>query len=126
MKKKTNQKSLKSKFVKLLKKGLILFNILAFIWVLYYKFFPVQYTPLMFIRSYQEDYPIQKIKHHWVNIQHISTNLQKAVIASEDGKFTSHYGFDFNAISKVIKSNSSNKIRGASTISQQVAKNVFL
>ena len=54
-------------------------------------------------------------------------NLQKAVIASEDGTFLTHNGFDFIAMQKAYKSNErGRKVRGGSTISQQTAKNVFL
>lgn len=57
----------------------------------------------------------------------ISVNLQKAVIASEDGTFLKHNGFDFNAIEKAMKNNQKGKqVKGGSTISQQTAKNVFL
>jgi monofunctional biosynthetic peptidoglycan transglycosylase len=65
--------------------------------------------------------------HNWEPIEKISKNLQKAVIASEDGTFLYHNGFDFKALQKAYKSNSrGRRIRGGSTISQQTAKNVFL
>jgi monofunctional biosynthetic peptidoglycan transglycosylase len=65
--------------------------------------------------------------HDWVPIEEISPNLQKAVIASEDGTFLKHNGFDFKAIELAYKNNSKGKrIKGGSTISQQTAKNVFL
>ncbi|MFT5754499.1 MAG: monofunctional biosynthetic peptidoglycan transglycosylase, partial [Flavobacterium sp.] len=65
--------------------------------------------------------------HDWVSIEEISPNLQKAVIASEDGNFLTHSGFDFKAIQKAMKSNEKGKkLKGGSTISQQTAKNVFL
>ena len=65
--------------------------------------------------------------HDWVPIENISKNLQKAVIASEDGTFLIHYGFDFTAMQKALKNNQKGrKIKGGSTISQQTAKNVFL
>jgi monofunctional biosynthetic peptidoglycan transglycosylase len=65
--------------------------------------------------------------HDWVPLDEISLNLQKAVIASEDGRFFDHWGFDFEAMQKAFKSNQSGrKIKGGSTISQQTAKNVFL
>jgi len=66
-------------------------------------------------------------KHDWVPIEEISPNLQLAVIASEDQNFLKHNGFDFQAIEKAIEHNKKGKRkRGASTISQQTAKNVFL
>jgi len=65
--------------------------------------------------------------HRWVELAQISPNLALAVIASEDQKFPEHRGFDVEAIEKAYQLNQhSHKIRGASTISQQVAKNLFL
>ena len=65
--------------------------------------------------------------HDWEPIENISMNLQKAVIASEDGTFLTHNGFDFLAMQKAYKSNErGRRIKGGSTISQQTAKNVFL
>ncbi len=65
--------------------------------------------------------------HHWVELDRISPNLALAVISSEDQKFPEHWGFDVAAIEKAYALNQhSHKVRGASTISQQVAKNLFL
>ena len=65
--------------------------------------------------------------HRWVDLERISPNLALAVVASEDQKFPEHWGFDVAAIEKAYSLNQhSHKVRGASTISQQVAKNVFL
>jgi monofunctional biosynthetic peptidoglycan transglycosylase len=67
------------------------------------------------------------INKDWVSIEDISKNLVLAVIASEDNNFESHYGVDFKAIEKANKLNKrGKKIRGASTITQQTAKNTFL
>jgi len=66
-------------------------------------------------------------RHSWVDLNRISPNLPLAVVASEDQKFPEHWGFDVEAIEKAYALNRhSHKVRGASTISQQVAKNVFL
>jgi monofunctional biosynthetic peptidoglycan transglycosylase len=66
-------------------------------------------------------------KKKWANAEDISQYAKLAVIASEDQLFPDHDGFDFKSIEKAMKHNQkSKKIRGASTISQQVAKNVFL
>lgn len=63
----------------------------------------------------------------WKDWDEISDNIKIAVMASEDQNFPKHWGFDFNAISKALKYNQNNKkTRGASTITQQVAKNIFL
>jgi monofunctional biosynthetic peptidoglycan transglycosylase len=65
--------------------------------------------------------------HSWVDLDRISPNLPLAVVASEDQKFPEHSGFDVEAIEKAYAMNQHNhKVRGASTISQQVAKNLFL
>jgi monofunctional biosynthetic peptidoglycan transglycosylase len=66
-------------------------------------------------------------RHRWVNIDQISPNLPLAVVASEDQKFPEHWGFDVEAIEKAYEMNQhSHRVHGASTISQQVAKNLFL
>jgi monofunctional biosynthetic peptidoglycan transglycosylase len=66
-------------------------------------------------------------RHSWVDLKRISPNLPLAVVASEDQKFPEHWGFDVAAIEKAYALNQrSHKVRGASTISQQVAKNLFL
>ena len=102
--------------------GLFLFSILI---VVVYKWVPVPFTPLMAIRYFEN--PEEDIQHEWVPIEEISRHMQLAVIASEDQNFTKHSGFDFEAIQKAMEDNrSGRKVRGASTISQQTAKNVFL
>jgi len=78
------------------------------------------------IEQLQEDKKLV-LKHDWVPIEAISKNLQLAVICSEDQNFLAHNGFDMEAIEKAIEHNKKGKrIRGASSISQQTAKNVFL
>lgn len=102
--------------------GLFLLSILM---VVVYKFVPVPFTPLMAIRYFEN--PEEPLEHDWVPIEEISRHLQLAVIASEDQNFEKHSGFDFEAIQEAMEDNrSGRKIRGASTISQQTAKNVFL
>jgi monofunctional biosynthetic peptidoglycan transglycosylase len=93
--------------------------------VILYKWVPVPFTPLMAIRYFEN--PQEDIRHDWVEMEEISQNLQLAVIASEDQNFLTHNGFDMEAIEKAIENNKKGKrVRGASTISQQTAKNVFL
>jgi monofunctional glycosyltransferase len=66
-------------------------------------------------------------RHTWADLARISPNLPLAVVASEDQKFPEHWGFDVEAIEKAYALNQhSHRVRGASTISQQVAKNLFL
>lgn len=63
----------------------------------------------------------------WKDWDQISDNIKIAVIAAEDQNFSNHWGFDFKAMNRALKHNQNNKkIRGASTITQQVAKNIFL
>ena len=63
----------------------------------------------------------------WADLTHISPNLPLAVVASEDQKFPEHWGFDVEAIEKAYEMNQhSHRVHGASTISQQVAKNLYL
>jgi len=98
---------------------------------LIYRFVPVPVTPLMIIKTIEqisEKEPWQ-FKKHWVPLSEISPKFPLAVIAAEDQLFLEHNGFDFKAIEKAIEYNQKKKgkkIKGASTISQQTAKNVFL
>lgn len=97
--------------------------------VIVFKWVPVPVTPLMVIRTVQQVTNGNKVvwKHDWESIDNISKNLQLAVISSEDQNFLNHHGFDMKAIEKAIAFNKKGKrTRGASTISQQTAKNVFL
>ncbi|MBB3123105.1 monofunctional biosynthetic peptidoglycan transglycosylase [Mesoflavibacter sabulilitoris] len=103
------------------------FVILTVLWVVIYRYIPIYYTPLMAIRSFENTEKSSTFKHNWVDIEDISIHLQKAVICSEDQKFINHNGFDIEAIEKAYENNKKSKrIKGASTISQQTAKNVFL
>lgn len=93
------------------------------------RFMPVYFTPLMFIRVGQQITSGEsiKLKHHWVSIDEIAKDMPLAVMSSEDQRFLIHHGFDFDAIQQAAKENREGKRkRGASTISQQTAKNVFL
>lgn len=93
--------------------------------VVIYKFMPVYITPLMVIRACENnDFSWE---HKWVPIEEISENMALAVISSEDNRYMTHNGFDFIEIQKAIdEANKGGRQRGASTISQQTAKNVFL
>lgn len=80
-------------------------------------------TPLMLIRA-GEGAPLHQT---WVPLSQISPWLPRAVIASEDQRFCQHYGFDFEAIGEALdRYHRTGKLRGASTISQQTAKNLLL
>jgi monofunctional glycosyltransferase len=89
-----------------------------------YRFVPPPGTILMVKRSIQG----KGWDYRWRSLDNISPALVQAAVASEDARFCEHKGFDFEAIEKAMKHNERhpNRIRGASTISQQTAKNVFL
>ena len=121
--------SFMSKLIRFLFKALLWFFGLSLFFVVFFKFVPVPFTPLMVIRAIENKAVGQEVffSHDWEPIENISMNLQKAVIASEDGTFLKHNGFDFVAMQKAYKSNErGRRIKGGSTISQQTAKNVFL
>ena len=102
---------------------------LSLFFVVFFKFVPVPFTPLMLIRAIENKAAGKPVyfNHDWEPLENISVNLQKAVIASEDGLFLKHNGFDFKAMQKAYKNNErGRRIKGGSTISQQTAKNVFL
>ena len=117
------------KISKFLLRLMLWFMGLSICFVILFRFLPVPYTPLMAIRAVENKIDGKEMicSHDWVPLDEISTNLQKAVIASEDANFLHHHGFDFDAIQKAMKNNEKGKkIKGGSTISQQTAKNVFL
>ena len=113
------------RILKFLLKIIAGFFIITIFFVILYKWVPVPFTPLMAIRYFEN--PEEPIQHDWVPISEISPHLQLAVISSEDQNFLTHSGFDIKAIEKAMDENKKGKrIRGASSISQQTAKNVFL
>lgn len=117
------------KILRWLKKAMLWFFAISILLVIVFKWAPVPFTPLMAIRAVENKWEGRDavLSHDWVPLEEISPNLQKAVIASEDGNFLNHYGFDFQAMQKAFKNNQKGKrIKGGSTISQQTAKNVFL
>lgn len=87
-------------------------------------------TALMDIRQDQWDEAGKKVRVRWtpVPFSKISENMKRAVLAGEDGKFYQHHGFDVEAIQKAVEYNrkTGNNSRGASTITQQLAKNLYL
>lgn len=94
-----------------------------------YRFLPVYVTPLMVIRTAQQitDGESPTWHHTWISLEEMPKSLPVAVMASEDQRFLIHHGFDFDAIKQAAEHNKTSKRkRGASTISQQTAKNVFL
>lgn len=104
------------------------FVAITVLWVLVLRWVPVYVTPLMVVRTCQNWDDDSFVTHkRWQPMEKISPNLAKAVIASEDARFFSHNGFDWIEIDKALDAHRKGKrLRGASTISQQTAKNVFL
>ena len=108
---------------------LIFFFTSTILAVVILKYIPVYITPLMLIRSVESviDGQTPQINHRWVPLEKISHNLPQAVMASEDNLFLKHSGFDLEQIQKAqIEAQEGKRQRGASTISQQTARNVFL
>ncbi len=105
-------------------KKILLFIIIShLVYIILLIWLPVYTTPTIAFQSLLG----KKINKKWVSITKISDAMQQAVIAGEDQDFDSHFGFDVKAIEKAIEYNKTHKkTKGASTISQQVAKNVFL
>jgi monofunctional biosynthetic peptidoglycan transglycosylase len=80
------------------------------------------------LSALREQDPKAALQHKWVPYHQISTPLKRAVVASEDAKFADHDGFDWEAIEKAYEKNlrRGRIVAGGSTISQQLAKNLFL
>ena len=126
---KTTNPTFFQKLKRFIWKAMLWFFGLSILSVIVFKWVPVPFTPLMITRAIDQkiDGKEMTCSHDWEPIENISTNLQKAVIASEDGNFLKHSGFDFTAMQKAFKNNNrGRKLKGGSTISQQTAKNVFL
>ncbi|MBK9478040.1 MAG: monofunctional biosynthetic peptidoglycan transglycosylase [Bacteroidetes bacterium] len=112
-------------------KALLIFFAVSILSVLLFRWIPIPFTPLMGIRLIEQLVEGKSLKcsKDWEPIENISPNLPLAVVCSEDQLFMEHHGFDLKAIEKAMaynKKKKGKKIRGASTISQQTAKNVFL
>ncbi|TDJ48639.1 MAG: monofunctional biosynthetic peptidoglycan transglycosylase [Nitrospina sp.] len=107
----------------------LIFLFVTFLPVLIYKVIDPPTTPLMWIRwaesGYEKRYP--RTVKKWRKLDRISKPFLRAVIASEDQKFYRHNGFDWDAVNNAIRVNLSTRRKiGASTISMQTARNVFL
>jgi monofunctional glycosyltransferase len=111
--------------------GLVLLWLLwLFGWVLWWKWVDPGETSFMEIRmeELQAKKPDARMAHQWVPYGKISNHLKRAIIASEDAKFVDHEGFDWEGIQKAMEKNQrrGKTVAGGSTISQQLAKNLFL
>jgi monofunctional biosynthetic peptidoglycan transglycosylase len=97
--------------------------------VILFRFAPVPITPLMVSRAFEtySDGPGFGWKKEWVALDELPSCVANAMICAEDSRFLEHSGFDFTAIKKAMDQNAEGKkVKGASTISQQTAKNLFL
>ncbi len=98
--------------------------------ILYWSKYPPGSTAFMerSLHALQEKDPQARLKHQWVPYERISGNLKRAVVAAEDARFLDHEGFDWEMIQKAMTKNEKrgHVVAGASTISQQLAKNLFL
>lgn len=114
--------------------GILLYQIALFLMVLWYSVMPPRLTPFMAAeqRALRAAQPDAQVRYEWVPYEQISANLKRAVIASEDANFMQHSGVEWDAIRKAWDYNrrqaekGSARRRGGSTISQQLAKNLFL
>jgi monofunctional biosynthetic peptidoglycan transglycosylase len=115
---------------RLIWKTVMWFFIISIGLTIVYRFVPVPLTPLMVIRVVEQAFDEEKevrLYKDWVPMSEISRHAPQAVFAAEDQKFLTHRGFDFEAMEKAWKNNKKGKrIKGASTITQQTVKNVFL
>ncbi|MBP1721705.1 MAG: monofunctional biosynthetic peptidoglycantransglycosylase [Deltaproteobacteria bacterium] len=109
-----------------LRNGLILLAIIlciSFAQVILFKYVNPPFTPLMLYRLAHRE----GMQYRWKPLSWMSPFFQQAVLASEDQRFLDHSGFDFNQINEALQEYADNKpLRGASTISMQVARNLFL
>jgi monofunctional biosynthetic peptidoglycan transglycosylase len=99
-------------------------------WILVWRVTEPGPTQFMRIRleELQRKNPAARLEHHWVPYNRISANLKRALIAAEDSKFMQHQGFDIEGIQKAMEKNEKRGriAAGGSTITQQLAKNLFL
>ena len=118
------------KLLRVVGKIILWFFILSIGLTIIYRFLPVPVTPLMAIRWVEQIFDKEKevrFEKDWISIDKISRHMPQAVVASEDQKFLDHFGFDMEAMEKAWEGNKKGKrVKGASTITQQTAKNVFL
>lgn len=98
--------------------------------IVYWRYFPVGETSFMAQRleELQRNRPKAELRYRWVDYPRISNHLKRAVVAAEDAKFIYHEGFDWEGIQRAIEKNQrkGKAVAGGSTISQQLAKNLFL
>lgn len=110
--------------------ALFLYNLWIFGHIVYWRSFNPSASAFMTeqLARLQEEDPEAELRHKWVPYERISPNLKRALIASEDAKFVDHEGFDWDGIEAAFEKNlkQGRIVAGGSTISQQLAKNLFL
>ena len=110
--------------------GLLAYQLWLFGWVLWWNWVNPDSTRFMSIRldELQVKDPQAQLKRQWIGYERISVHLKRAIIAAEDAKFVDHEGFDWEGIQHAIEKNQQKGriVAGGSTISQQLAKNLFL
>jgi monofunctional biosynthetic peptidoglycan transglycosylase len=108
----------------------LLYHLWIFVQVLWWTWFNPSSSAFMSQRLalMHEKNPDAKLRHKWVDYDKISLNLKRALVAAEDANFMEHEGFDWDAIQKAYEKNlkKGKIVAGGSTISQQLAKNLFL
>lgn len=118
------------KIIKKLLLIIVFFIVLSAAVTLVFRFVNPAATAVILSKSGNPITQLISLKYYdqkWVGIQNISSYASLAVVASEDQRFFEHFGFDFEQIEKAMKENERRRrIRGASTITQQTAKNLFL
>ncbi len=113
----------------LIKKAIIYFFVVSIGGVIIFKFLPIPFTMTMIDQKFSSWSRGESgdIFYDWEPYNNVSREIHLAVVASEDQLFPDHYGFDLKSMNNAFNNNlKGKKIKGASTISQQVAKNVFL
>lgn len=118
------KKKLGNSFWKWVGRIILIIFIISILLPVAYKWINPPVTPLMLIRKVSNG---AKIEYEWRDLEDISSNMVRCAVAAEDNYFLGHNGFDYGAIDQAIKERKAGgRRRGASTISQQTAKNVFL
>lgn len=111
------------RLIRVLLRALLVLLLLPVPIILIYRFVPPPVTPLMLIRAAEGE----PIRRQWEPLSRIAPDLPRAVIASEDTRFCWHHGFDWVEIDKAVEAyRDGERLRGASTLSQQLARNLFL
>jgi len=124
------RRSRKTRLLKFVKRLTLAFLAASVLLVLSFRWIPPPTTSAMMGRCLSDLFSgkgLPDIRYHWVGWESISPHMRLAVVAAEDQKFPEHWGFDFGSIADAVQENGrKGRLRGASTITQQVSKNLFL